>query len=72
MNLTIDNQKILKKIDTLGYVEKLFLLSYISNDLIKSGAKTSHHLTELRGLGKEIWQNSDVDSYIQNERASWD
>ena len=72
MNLTIDRQNILKDIDTLGYIDKLYLLSYITKDLIKSGKKNNHHLAELKGLGKEIWQKRDIDAYIQNERASWD
>ena len=72
MNLTIESQNIIKGIDTLEYVDKLYLLSYITRDLIKSGVKTNYYLTELKGLGKEIWQNRDVDSYVQNERASWE
>jgi hypothetical protein len=30
-----------------------------------------HSVLELRGLGKEIWQDIDVDEYIRQERASW-
>lgn len=29
-------------------------------------------ILELRGLGKEIWQDIDVDEYIRKERDSWD
>ena len=72
MNLTIESQNFIRGIDTLDYIDKLFLLSYITNDLIKSGVKTNRRLTELKGLGSEMWQNCDVDKYIQNERASWD
>ncbi|MGH9465646.1 MAG: FitA-like ribbon-helix-helix domain-containing protein [Thermoanaerobaculia bacterium] len=25
-----------------------------------------------RGLGKEIWEGTDVDRYIDEERSSWD
>ncbi len=28
-------------------------------------------ILELQGLGKEIWQNIDVQAYIDQERASW-
>ena len=72
MNKIIDKQSILREVDTLDYSDKLHLLSYIMKDLIKSDVKTKHNLNELRGLGKEIWQNRDIDSYIQNERALWD
>ncbi len=26
---------------------------------------------DLKGVGKEIWQNIDVDEYIREERRSW-
>ena len=29
-------------------------------------------LSELKGLGKEIWEGIDVDQYIREERDSWD
>jgi len=72
MITTISSQKIISQIDTLDYIEKLYLLSYITKNLIKSEVKTSHNLTELYGLGKEMWQNVDIDNYIQKERASWE
>jgi hypothetical protein len=28
-------------------------------------------ILELKGLGREIWQDINVDKYIQDERASW-
>ena len=28
-------------------------------------------LLELRGLGKTVWQNIDVDEYLRRERSSW-
>jgi hypothetical protein len=28
-------------------------------------------ILELSGLGKEIWQDIDVDEYIRQERESW-
>lgn len=30
-----------------------------------------HSITELRGLGKELWQGIDVEKYIEEERSSW-
>ena len=35
-------------------------------------AKPAHNITELRGLGKEIWEGVDVEKYINEERNSWD
>jgi hypothetical protein len=36
-------------------------------------AKPVRHSTilELKGMGKEIWENIDVDEYIREERRSW-
>jgi hypothetical protein len=28
-------------------------------------------ITELRGLGKEIWQGQDAQEYVDQERDSW-
>ena len=70
-NLTAE-QDIYRRVDTLDYTNKLHLLSYLMKNLIKSGTKTKHNLNELRGLGKEIWQDLDIDNYINNERAQWD
>ncbi len=30
-----------------------------------------HSITELRGLGKEIWQSQDAQEYVKHERDSW-
>jgi len=36
----------------------------------KNGGR--HRITDLKGLGKEIWKGIDVDEYIAKERDSWD
>ncbi|MBO0352208.1 hypothetical protein J0895_24620 [Phormidium pseudopriestleyi FRX01] len=33
--------------------------------------KPQHSITELRGLGKEIWNGIDAQEYVDQERASW-
>jgi len=30
-----------------------------------------HHITELKGLGKEIWKGIDVEEFLTKERHSW-
>ncbi len=30
-----------------------------------------HEITELRGLGKEVWNNIDAQEYVNAERDSW-
>jgi hypothetical protein len=36
----------------------------------KNGA--AHQITDLRGLGKHVWQGVDADEYVAGERDSWD
>ena len=31
----------------------------------------SHTLLELKGLGKEIWQDESAEDYVRRERESW-
>ena len=33
--------------------------------------KPRHNITELRGLGKEIWEGIDAQKYVDEERDSW-
>jgi hypothetical protein len=33
--------------------------------------ETGRHITELRGLGKEIWRGRDAQQYVDQERDSW-
>lgn len=39
--------------------------------LLKNRFDKDHDIRELRGLGKEIWSEVDVDEYIRKERESW-
>ncbi|MCA9100990.1 MAG: hypothetical protein KDA63_07575 [Planctomycetales bacterium] len=36
----------------------------------KNGGR--HQITDLRGLGKEIWQGVNADEHVNRERESWD
>jgi hypothetical protein len=31
-----------------------------------------HSITELKGLGKEVWEGIDPVEYVRKERDSWD
>ena len=35
-------------------------------------AEPQHSIMELKGLSKEMWQDVDVEKYIDEERNSWD
>ena len=72
METVIDKRRIFKEIDILNYTDKLHLLSYITDNLLRSNTKISHSLIELKGLGKEMWKGKNIDNYIKNERESWE
>ena len=38
----------------------------------RSESPQLHHITEMRGLGKEVWQGIDPQDYLNAERDSWD
>jgi len=40
--------------------------------LTESAPRPRYHITDLRGLGKEIWQGVDAQQYIDAERDSWE
>lgn len=40
--------------------------------LDKQGGRKGRHLTELRGLGKDIWGDTDAQAYVDKERDEWD
>ncbi len=40
--------------------------------LTRDPARPMRHITELRGLGKEIWQGQDAQEYVDAERDSWE
>ena len=45
--------------------EIILLLKKIVNE------KKNYQITQLRGLGKEIWKNIDVEDFIKKEREKW-
>lgn len=67
------HQKVLQMVRELSVEEQLQLLEDLV-EFIRQGIQTQrkHSITELRGLGKEIWEGVDVEKYINDERNSWD
>jgi hypothetical protein len=44
------------------------LLSVVRHQVM---AKPKRSILELRGLGKEVWNNIDAQEYVNQERDSW-
>ena len=63
-----------KGIQELKPEEQLSLVEIISARLKNSLRRKSipHRITELEGLGADVWEGVDVQEYIHKERESWD
>jgi hypothetical protein len=72
METTININQIVNEIERLDYNDKINILARIVN-LLKKEEKTNKSLsvTRLKGLGKNVWQKADVNTYIATERDSW-
>lgn len=60
--------------ELLGISKGDVLQVYEKDDEIvmkKTENKTRLSLKDLKGLGKEIWKDIDVEDYIKKERESW-
>lgn len=56
----------------LPYKDQLNLISKLAASLKKSKLHNKHKLSEFKGLGKDLWQNINVNSYITDLREEWD
>ncbi len=73
MDSTININQIVNEIEKLDYNDKINIMSRIVN-LLKREEKAHQvsSVTQLKGLGKDIWQKTDVASYVSKERETWD
>lgn len=73
MDSTININQIVNEIEKLDYNDKINIMSRIVN-LLKREEKAHQvsSVTQLKGLGKDVWQKTDVASYVSKERESWD
>ena len=73
MERTIDINQIVNEIEKLDYNDKINVMSRLVN-LLKRADKSqrAYSITRLKGLGKNIWLKTDIDSYVISERESWD
>jgi hypothetical protein len=65
-------RRIVRDIESLDHADKLDILSRLASMLKKEGSKKKYSIADLKGLGKEVWTHQDVDTYIHEERESWD
>jgi len=66
-------QNILVQVKHLNVLEQLRLLEAIAQLVQRETvSKSQRGIRELRGLGKEVWGNMDAQTYVNQERESWD
>ena len=73
METVININQIVSEIERLDYNDKINILARIVN-LLKREEKAHQtvSVTRLKGLGKNIWQKIDTNSYVTTERDSWE
>jgi len=73
METAININQIVSEIERLDYNDKINILARIVN-LLKREEKANQavSVTKLKGLGKNIWQKIDANSYVKTERDSWE
>jgi len=73
MSAAVKLEYILQQISALDNDSKIQvvekILTMLKSD--KNRKDSKRDLTELKGLGAEIWKDVDVDNYLKNERE-WD
>jgi hypothetical protein len=69
---TMSITEIMKQAQTLSPQERKELVKLLVDTLDVSGESKPRRLSELRGLGKEIWQGIDPQDYVTRLRSEWD
>ena len=67
---------ILAEVDALDELSRIELLSRLIDgfkaDLRRKTARKTRSITELAGLGAEIWEGVNPDEHVRSERSSWE
>ena len=61
-----------QEIRILPAADRLQLLALIAQELAMLQVGGSRRITELRGLGKEVWREVNTQQYIDALRNEWD
>jgi len=66
--------EILQQAKTLSGPERKELVKLLvdSLDVPEAAPRQLRRLSELRGLGKEIWEGIDAQEYVDQLRSEWD
>ncbi len=64
--------EILRQAKALSPNERKELLKMLHDVVAKDDQKPKRSLLELAGLGKEYWQGTDAQAYVDELRDEWD
>lgn len=64
----LTTEELIEAARQLAPKERARLVSALAED----STEPEHEITELRGLGKEVWGNIDAQEYVNAERDSWE
>ena len=67
-----DLKSIINTLPQLSEAEREALIIALQNLKASDKSTKKAKITELAGMGKEIWQEIDVDKYIRELRDEWD
>jgi len=72
--MTQQNMEIIyKEISKLSNSQKKILLTKLITEIpIVDNDPSGLNIIDLKGIGKEIWDNIDAQEYVNSERASWE
>lgn len=73
MDNLVKIEGIISQVKKLDYNTRLYLLEKLIK-LLKNpekATKPSANLSDLKGMGADIWKNIDIDEYVRQERQ-WD
>ncbi|MFW6148095.1 MAG: hypothetical protein ACOC6B_06875 [Thermodesulfobacteriota bacterium] len=66
-------ETIYRQISRLKDNEKKVLLTKLINEISLPGkVQQNLDIYDLKGVGKEVWNNIDAQEYVNSERASWE
>ncbi len=71
MSKSVSLEVIVNQIETLDYDSKLSLLERLVSLIRRKKSPDKISLTDLNGLGSEIWKDVDIANYVSRERQ-WD
>jgi hypothetical protein len=66
-------QELMREIQTLSVEERKALINIIAESLADSDVSDQKYsLSDLAGLGAEIWQDVDAQTYVDQLRGEWE